>query len=141
MRRLVPILALLPLLGACIQSIHEDGPGGPPVPGGKVILVGEKPGRGRAVTAGDRIAVDFVGRYASGEVWGEGPLTLIAGPGSYPDAMAPLRTGAVLTMQYLIEPNDTTVRLVAFTGEDTENEAYQMRTDRGQVFIEHTIRK
>jgi hypothetical protein len=141
MRLLPPVLALVPLLGACIQSIHEDGPSGPPGPGGKVILVAEKPGRGRAVTGGDRIEVDFVGRYASGEVWGEGPLTLIAGPGTYEGAMAPLRVGAVLTLQYIIDPNDTTARLWAFAGEDGENEAYQMRTDRGQAFATHTIRK
>jgi hypothetical protein len=54
---------------------------------------------------------------------------------------APLRVGAVLTLQYIIDPNDTTVRLWPFTGEDGENEAYQVRTDRGQVFVEHTIRK
>jgi hypothetical protein len=141
MRLLAPVLALVPLLGACIQSIHEDGPSGPPVPGGKVILVAEKAGHGRAVTGGDRIEVDFTGRYASGEVWGEGPLTLIAGPGTYDGASAPLRVGAVLTLQYIIDPNDTTVRLWPFTGEDGENEAYQVRTDRGQVFVEHTIRK
>jgi ankyrin repeat protein len=93
------------------------------------------------VTGGDRIEVDFTGRYASGEVWGEGPLTLIAGPGTYDGAGAPLRVGAVLTLQYIIDPNDTTVRLWPFTGEDGENEAYQVRTDRGQVFVEHTVRK
>jgi hypothetical protein len=141
MRLLIPVLALVPLLGACIQSIHEDGPGGHPWPGTRVVLIEEKPGRGRPVTGGDRIVVDFVGRYASGEVWGEGSLTLIAGPGTYADAIAPLKTGAVLTMQYVMDPNDTTVRLLPFTGEDGENEAYQVRADRGQVIVEHTIRK
>jgi hypothetical protein len=132
--------AVIPLLGACIQSIHGDGPSGPPVPGGEVRLIEEQPGSGRLVGHGDRIRVDLVGKYSSGEVWGEGPLTLIVGPGSYRGAREPLRVGGRLRLQYVINPNDTAVRLVSFQGDDSKNEAYQLRRDRGQVIVEHTIR-
>jgi len=139
--RLFPLgMALLPLLGACIQSVHGDGPSGPPLPGGKVRLLEERPGRGRPVLGGDRIQVDFVGRYANGEVWGEGPLTLVAGTDTY-GIRGPLRTGAFIKLQYVIDPNDTTSRLLPFPGLVTEKEFYQVRRDRGQIIVEHTVRK
>ena len=135
------ILALGPLFGGCIQSVHQNGPNDSPVPGGPVQLLEERPGPGRPVKPGDRIVVDFVGRYGDGTVWGEGPLTLVVGPGSYPGKRAPLRVGDVISMQYWNDPNDTTVRLVPFPGGDTENEAYQVRRDRGLILVEHRVRK
>jgi len=83
--------------------------------------------------------VEFTGRYASGEVWGRGSLTLIAGPGTYPGAIHPLRVGSVIRMQYVVNPNDTSVRLMPFQGGDSENEAYQFRRDRGQIVVEHKV--
>lgn len=104
-------------------------------------LLEERPGSGRPVRPRDRIVVDFIGRYGNGTVWGEGPLTLIVGPGTYPGKQQPLRVGDVITMQYRNDPNDTTVRLVPFPGGDTENEAYQVRRDRGPIIVEHTVRR
>src|SRR5262245_13229600 len=89
---------LLLFLTACIQSVHRDGPTGPPVPGGKVRLLEEKLGHGRFVVGGDRIRVDFVGRYASGEVWGRGPLTLVYGSGTYPGVHQAIRVGSMFRM-------------------------------------------
>src|SRR5262245_42939150 len=68
---------LLSLASACVQSKHGDGPSGPPMPGGEVRLLEDRPGRGRAVLPGDRVRAEIVGRYASGEIWGRGPLTFI----------------------------------------------------------------
>ncbi len=133
-------MALVPLLGGCIQSAYPNAPNGAPVPGGPTQLLEERPGSGRPVKPRDRIVVDFVGRFGNGTVWGEGPLTLIVGPGTYPGKQEPLRVGDVITMQYRNDPNDTTVRLVPFPGGDTENEAYQVRRDRGPILVEHTIR-
>ncbi|MFN0178077.1 MAG: ankyrin repeat domain-containing protein [Gemmatimonadales bacterium] len=110
------------------------------MPGGEVRLLEERPGSGRLAAFGDRVRVDFVGRYASGEVWGEGPLTFVVGPGSYPESGQPPRLGTQIKMQYLNDPNDTTVRLAPFPGDDFENEAYQVRRDRGPIIVEHTIR-
>lgn len=133
-------VALVALLGGCLQSVHGDGPSGSPPPGGEVRLLEERPGSGRRTAFGDRIRVDFVGRYSSGEVWGEGPLTLVVGAGTYPGVREPLRLGALIAMQYLNDPNDTTVRMMPFSGDDFENEAYQVRRDRGQIIVEHTVR-
>ena len=83
--------------------------------------------------------VRLTGRYASGEEWGRGPLTLIVGNGTYPGARFPLAVGSVIRMQYVVNPNDTTMRLMAFQGVDSENEAYQVRRDRGQIIIEHQV--
>lgn len=102
-------------------------------------MLEDRPGHGRPVVGGDRIRVEFTGRYASGEVWGRGPLTLIAGPGTYPGAIHPLRVGSVIRMQYVVNPNDTSVRLMPFQGGDSENEAYQFRRDRGQIVVEHKV--
>jgi hypothetical protein len=134
------IIALVPLASACVQSVHGDGPSGPPVPGWPARVLEERPGTGRPIIGGDRVRVDLIGRYASGEIWGQGPLTFIAGSGTYPGAVHPLRVGATIRMQYLTSPNDTIVRLWPFPGLDTENEAYQVRRDRGPIIVEHTIR-
>ena len=134
-------LVFLPMLGGCIQSVHGDGPDAPAPPGGEAWLLEEKAGNGRPIVNGDRIEVDLVGRYQSGEIWGEGPFTLIVGEGTYPGHREQLRVGAVMRLQYRNDPNDTTVRLVPFSGLDTENEAYQVRRDRGPIIIEHTIRR
>ena len=140
MRRAFALL-VLPMLGGCIQSVHGDGPDAPAPPGGEVRLLEETAGKGRPIVNGDRIEVDLVGRYQSGEIWGEGPLTLIVGEGTYPGHREPLRVGAVMRMQYRNDPNDTTVRLLPFPGLDTENEAYQVRHDRGPIIVEHAIRR
>ena len=133
------ILALLPLAAACVQSKHGDGPSSPATPGGNVRVLEDRPGHGRPVVGGDRIRVDLTGQYVSGEVWGRGTLTLIAGAGTYPGAIHPLRVGSVIRMQYVVNPNDTSTRLLPFQGGDWENEAYQFRRDRGQIIIEHTV--
>ena len=91
------------------------------------------------IVPGDRIRVEFVGRYASGEEWARGPLTLIYGEGTYPGAQMPVRVGAVERMQYVVRPGDSTVRLLPFQGDDAENEAFQVRHDRGQIIVEHRI--
>ena len=140
MRRAFALL-FLPMLAGCIQSVHGDGPSGPAPPGEEVRLLEETAGKGRPIVNGDRIEVDLVGRYQSGEIWGEGPFTLIVGEGTYPGHREALRVGAVMRMQYRNDPNDTTVRLVPFPGLDTENEAYQVRRDRGPIIVEHTIRR
>jgi len=140
MRHTLVRMALVPLASACLQSTHGDGPSGSPPPGGEVRVLEERPGNRRPVVFGDRIRVDLTGRYASGEVWGQGPLTFIVGKGSYPGALGPLRVGATVRMQYLTSPNDTTVRLMPFQGGDPENEAYQVRRDRGPILVEHTVR-
>ncbi|HEX5075424.1 MAG TPA: hypothetical protein VFW03_19590 [Gemmatimonadaceae bacterium] len=58
--------------------------------------------RARApVLPGDRIRVELTGRYASGKLWGHGPLTLIAGDDVYPGSRYPLRVGSVIRMQYV----------------------------------------
>jgi hypothetical protein len=134
------ILALVPLASGCLQSVHRDGPSGLPILGWPVRILEERAGRGQPIRGGDRVRVDLTGQYASGEVWGQGPLTFIAGSGSYPGAMYPLRVGATIRMQYLTNPNDTTARLWPFPGLDTENEAYLVRRDRGPIIVEHTIR-
>jgi len=133
-------LALLPFATACIQSVHKVESGGPPPPGGTLRVLDERAGHGRPVVPGDRIRVDLRGTYAGGEVWGEGPLTFIWGSATYPDALLPVQVGSSIRMQYLTSPNDTTVRLHPFGGEDTKNEAYQLRRDRGPIIIEHTVR-
>jgi ankyrin repeat protein len=133
------IAAILPLAAACVQSKHGDGPGAAAVPGGEVRVLEERPGRGRPVVPGDRIRVELTGQYARGGVWGQGPLTLIAGNGTYPGTTHPLRVGSLLRMQYVVNPNDTSVRLMTFQGGDSENEAYQVRRDRGQIVIEHKV--
>ena len=135
------IAAILPLAAACVQSKHGDGPSVTAVPGGEVRVLEERPGHGRRVVPGDRILVELTGRYASGEVWGHGPLTLIAGNGTYPGAVHPLAVGSAIRMQYVVNPNDTGVRLMPFQGGDSENEAYQVRRDRGQIVVEHRVRK
>ena len=122
-----------------MQSTHGDGPRSPAPPGGKVRVLEDRPGRGRPVVPGDRIRVELTGRYANGEVWGHGPFTLIAGSGTYPGAVHPLRVGSVIRMQYVVNPNDTTARLLPFQGVDWENEAYQFRRDRGQIIVEHKV--
>ena len=134
-------LVFLPMLAGCIQSVYSDGPDAPAPPGGEAWLLGEKAGKGRPILNGDRIEVDLVGRYQSGEIWAEGPFTLIVGEGTYPGHREPLRVGAVMRLQYRNDPNDTTVRLVPFPGLDTENEAFQVRRDRGPIIVEHTIRR
>ena len=133
------IAAILPLAAACVQSKHGEGPSATATPGGDVRLLEERPGHGRPVTPGDRIRVELTGHYASGASWGRGPLTLVVGQGTYLGAVHPLRVGSVIRMQYVMNPNDTTVRLMSFIGGDPENEAYQFRRDRGQVIIEHTV--
>ena len=135
------VILIWPLLGACIRSVHGDGPSGPSVPGGEARLLEEQLGHGRLVTIGDRIVVDLIGRYAGGETWAEGPLTLIYGPGTYQGALHPVRVGARYLLQYRNDPNDTTSRLVPFPGLDPENEAYQVRRDRGRILVEHRIRR
>jgi ankyrin repeat protein len=127
------------LAAACVQSKHGDGPSAAAVPGGEARVLEDRPGLGRPVVPGDRIRVELTGRYADGEVWGRGPLTLIAGNGTYPGAVHPLRVGSVIRMQYIVDPNDTSVRLMPFQGSDSENEAYQVRRDRGQIVIEHEV--
>jgi hypothetical protein len=119
--------------------VHGDD-AGPPLPGGPVRVLEERPGGFRAVAPGDRIRVDLVGKYGDGEIWGEGPLTFIFGNDTYPGAIHPLRVGSYIRMQHLTTPNDTTVRLLPFPGLDTENEAYQVRRDRGPIVVEHTVR-
>jgi len=109
------------------------------MPGGTVRVLEERPGHGRPVVPGDRIRVEMTGRYASGQLWGNGPLTLIVGDGTYPGAAHPLRVGSVIRMQWVVNPNDTTTRLIPFQGDDSKHEAYQVRRDRGQVIIEHRI--
>jgi len=99
----------------------------------------DRPGHGSPVVPGDRIRVELTGRYARGGVWGRGPLTLIAGDGTYPGAVNPLRVGSMIRMQYVVSPNDTGVRLMTFQGNDSENEAYQVRRDRGQIVVEHKV--
>lgn len=140
MLRGVAGVAFALLLGGCIESVHGNKIGGPPVPGGKMRILTDRPGTGQLVIPGDRIVVDFVGRYANGEIWGEGPLTLVVGWGTYPGLQAPLKVGADITIQYLNDPNDTTVRLVPFPGGDSEKEAFQVRRDRGQIIVEHKVR-
>jgi hypothetical protein len=81
----------------------------------------------------------MTGRYTSGPLWGQGPLTLIVGDATYPGAAHLLRVGTVIRMQYVVNPNDASARLLSFQGGDPENEAYQLRRDRGQVIIEHRI--
>src|SRR6476660_6602637 len=100
---------------------------------------GRHPGQWNSGRAGRSIRVELTGRYASGEVWGHGPFTLIAGDGSYPGAQYPLRVGSVIRMQYVVYPNDTSSRLVPFQGGDWKNEAYQVRRDRGQILVEHKV--
>src|SRR5262245_14444380 len=107
-RRALPLVSLLAV--ACIQSTNGEGPAGTPVPGGKARVLAETQGHGHAVLNGDRVTVDLVGRYASGEVWARGPLTFVVGPGSYPGAENPLSIGSTIRMQYLTTPNDTTTR-------------------------------
>ena len=138
--RLHAWISLLPLIAACVQSKHGDGPRAPVVLGGREVRVLEDlPGNGTPVVPGDRIRVELTGRYASGEQWGHGPFTLIAGDGIYPGAHYPLRVGSVIRMQYVVNPNDTSSRLVPFHGGDWENEAYQVRRDRGQILVEHKV--
>ena len=108
------IAAILPLAAACVQSKHGDGPSVTAVPGGEVRVLEDRPGHGRRVVPGDRILVELTGRYPSGEVWGHGPLTLIAGNGTYPGAVHPLAVGSAIRMQYVVNPNDTGVRLMPF---------------------------
>jgi len=115
-------VVVLVLTTACIQSQHGDGPSGPPTPGGEVRLLEDRPGRGRVVQPGDRIRVEFIGRYASGAEWARGPLTIIYGENTYPGADLPVRVGAVERMQYVVRPSDSTVRLLPFQGGDAENE-------------------
>ncbi len=110
------------------------------MPVGTVRLLSETPGRGRPVLPGDRIRVELIGRYANGEVWGQGPYTFRAGTGSYPDLRAPLQVGAEITMQLVTTPDDTTNRLHPFPGGDIEREGYQVRRDRGPIIIEHRVR-
>ncbi len=129
------------LLGGCIRSVHGNIVSGPPMPAGKVRLLTERPGSGQVVIPGDRIVVDFVGRYANGEIWGQGPLTLVAGWGTYPGLREPLKVGAAITMQFVTDPNDTASRLISFQGGDSENEAFQVRRDRGQIIVEHQVRE
>lgn len=134
------IAAILPLAAACVQSKHRDGPRAPVVFGGREVRVLEDiPGSGTPVLPGDRIRVELTGRYANGALWGHGPFTLIAGDGIYPGARYPLRVGSVIRMQYVVNPNDTSSRLVPFQGGDWENEAYQVRRDRGQILVEHKV--
>ena len=102
-------------------------------------MLEDRPGHGSPVVPGDRIRVELTGRYARGGVWGRGPLTLIAGDGTYPGAVNPLRVGSMIRMQYVVSPNDTGVRLMTFQGNDSENEAYQVRRDRGQIVVEHKV--
>ncbi len=138
--RLHAWIVALPLAVACVQSKHGDGPRSPVVIGGREVRVLEDiPGNGTPVVPGDRIRVELTGRYASGEVWGHGPFTLIAGDGTYPGARYPLRVGSVIRMQYAVYPNDTSSRLVPFQGGDWKNEAYQVRRDRGQILVEHKV--
>ena len=132
------IIATL-LLTACVQSKHAEGSGSSPVPGGPVRVLEERPGHGRPVVPGDRIRVEMTGRYANGQLWGQGSLTLIVGDATYPGVTHPLRVGSVIRMQYVVNPNDTTTRLMPFQGGDSRNEAYQLRRDRGQIIIEHRI--
>jgi len=138
--KLLAWIALLPLAAACVQSKHGDGPRAPVVVGGREVRVLEDlPGNGTPVVSGDRIRVELTGRYATGEQWGHGPFTLIAGDGTYPGTHYPLRVGSVIRMQYIVNPNDTSSRLVPFQGGDSENEAYQVRRDRGQILVEHKV--
>jgi len=133
-------IALLPLAAACVQSKHRGGSRAAVVMGGRDVRVLEEiPGSGTTVTPGDRIRVELTGHYATGEPWGHGPLTFIAGDATYPDTHYPLRVGSVIRMQYVVNPNDTSVRLVSFQGGDWENEAYQLRRDRGQIVVEHKV--
>jgi hypothetical protein len=80
-------IALLPLASACLQSVHGDGPSGSPILGWPARVLEERPGHGTPVIGGDRIRVELTGRYASGEIWGQGPLTFIVGSGTYPGAV------------------------------------------------------
>lgn len=91
--------------------------------GREVRVLEEIPGSGTTVTPGDRIRVELTGHYATGEPWGHGPLTFIAGDATYPDTHYPLRVGSVIRMQYVVNPNDTSVRLVSFHGGDWQNRA------------------
>ena len=133
------IMVVLVPLAACVQSVHSGTQGGTPLPGGTVRLLEERPGRGRPVLPGDRIRVDLIGTYMGGEEWGRGPLTLVFGTDTYKGAVNPVRVGSAIRLQYVVDPNDTTTRLLPFPGLDTKNEAYQVRRDRGQIIVEHRV--
>jgi hypothetical protein len=99
----------------------------------------ETQGSGRAVLPGDRVLVRFTGTYATGDTWGHGPLTYMLGDATYPTAQLPLQEGGRLRMQVVISPTADGPRLLEFLGVDMENEAYRMRRDRGQAFVEHEV--
>jgi hypothetical protein len=141
MRRLRLLTLLLPfVLAGCLQSVTPSPTWDAAPPGGTLLVLEETPGTGSFVRRGDRVTVDLVGRYANGDTWGEGPITFLYSDGAFAGAQQPVQIGAKIRTEWLRDRARFPTRVRLFDAINNEQETFAVRSDRGPVTIEYTVR-